>query len=108
MVPALRDGKLGEGIDCPLCDQIAMPPSAREYKRTEIFSEATLPKALCTEHRTKAGAWGRVVVSAGRLEFHSRGRVRVLSAGEVAIVEPEVPHHVTPLGTVRVHVEFWS
>lgn len=35
------------------------------------------------------------------MEFHSRGRVHVLRAGDVGIVEPEVSHHVTPLGAVR-------
>ena len=32
---------------------------------------------------------------------------REFGAGDVGIVEPEVPHHVTPLGPVCLHVEFW-
>lgn len=102
-----REGKLGARIECPLCDAICLPPAAREYKRTAVFTEETLPDALRREHRIKAGSWGRVVVTDGQLEFHSRGRVRLLGAGEVGIVEPEIPHHVTPLGAVLVHVEFW-
>jgi tellurite methyltransferase len=102
-----RQGKLGARIDCPLCDAIALPSDANEYKRTATFTEETLPAALRREHRTKEGTWGRIVVTAGQLEFHSRGRVRLLGAGDVGVVEPTVPHHVTPLGPVNVHVEFW-
>lgn len=105
--PEGRKEQIGTSLDCPLCDQIKLPDSAREYKRTAVFTEATLPRALTTEHRTKAGTWGRIVVSEGRVEFHSRGRARVLGPGDLGIVEPEVPHHITPLGSVRVHVEFW-
>jgi len=102
-----RQGKIGARIECALCDALRLPLDAREYKRTATFTEETLPAALRKEHRTKAGSWGRIVVTEGRVEFHTRGRVHVLSAGDVGIVEPEVPHHVTPLGAVRLHVEFW-
>jgi tellurite methyltransferase len=102
-----RQGKIGASIDCPLCDRIALPPAAREYKRTAIFTEETLPEALRREHRTKAGVWARVVVSEGSLEFHSRARRRVLGPGDVAIAEPEILHSVIPRGPVRLHVEFW-
>jgi tellurite resistance-related uncharacterized protein len=103
-----RQGKLGARIECSVCDAIRLPLNAREYKRTATFTEQTLPDALRADHRTKAGTWARIVVSEGQLEFHSRGRVRVLGAGDAGIVEPEVPHHVTPLGAVRLHVEFWT
>jgi tellurite methyltransferase len=103
-----RRGKIGARIECPLCDTIRVPLDAREYKRTATFTEETLPAALRKEHRTKAGTWARIVVTKGQVEFHSRGRVRVLGAGDVGIVEPAVSHHVTPLGAARLHVEFWS
>lgn len=102
-----RNGQIGTSIDCSQCSQIAVPAEAREYKRTAVFTEETLPQALRANHTTKAGTWARVVVSEGQIEFHSRGRVHVLNPGDVAIVEPEVPHHVTPRGTVRLHIEFW-
>ena len=103
-----RQRKIGARIECVLCDAIRLPLDAREYKRTATFTEETLPAALQKEHRTKAGSWGRIVVSEGQVEFHSRGRVHVLGAGDVGIVEPEVSHHVTPLGAMRLHVEFWK
>jgi tellurite resistance-related uncharacterized protein len=102
-----RLDKLGEAIDCPLCDQIVMPLDATEYKRTATFTEETLPAALRADHRTKAGTWGLIVVEAGALEYHVRGRVHHLEPGRSGLVEPERAHHIIPLGTVRVHVEFW-
>jgi tellurite resistance-related uncharacterized protein len=102
-----RQQKLGEAIDCPQCDQVAMPASASEYKRTATFTEETLPAALRAAHRTKAGTWARIVVETGALEYHVRGRVHRLEPGRPGLIEPERTHHVRPLGTVRAHVEFW-
>jgi tellurite methyltransferase len=102
-----RAGKVGESLDCPLCDRIAMPAAASEYKRTATFTELTLPAALRADHRTKAGTWAHIVVENGELDYHVRGRVQRLAPGRLGLVEPEVPHHVTPVGPVRVHVEFY-
>lgn len=102
-----RQSKLGEAIECPLCDQIVMPAAASEYKRTATFTEETLPAALRADHRTKAGTWALIVVESGALEYHVRGRVHRLEPGRNGLVEPERAHHVVPLGAVRVHVEFW-
>lgn len=102
-----RQTKLDQTIDCPLCDDIAMPPAARQYKRVGPFTEQTLPAGLRGEHRTKRDTWARIVVSEGQLEYHVRGRVQLLDPGNVGLVEPEVLHHVKPVGPVVVHVEFW-
>ena len=102
-----REGKIAASIECPLCDAIAVPRDAREYHRTATFTEETLPAKLREDHRTKAGTWARIVVTEGRAEFRSRGHVFVLDSNQVGIVEPEIPHSVTPLGSVRLHVEFW-
>ena len=102
-----RAQRIGQALDCPPCDAIALPPDAREYKRTATFTEQTLPEALRHQHTTKAGTWGRIVVEAGRAEYHVRGRTHLLEPGVVGIVEPEVSHRLVPLGEVMVHVEFY-
>lgn len=102
-----RASQLGSELDCPLCDRIAMPPAAAEYKRTATFTEQTLPAALSADHRTKPGTWALIVVEEGVLEYHARGRVQQLAPGTKGLVEPEQAHHIVPLGPVRVHVEFW-
>ena len=107
VTPEGRAEKLGVAIDCPLCDRVVMPPGASEYKRTATFTETTLPDALRTDHRTKAGTWAHIVVESGALDYHVRGRVHRLVPGRPGLVEPEVPHHVTPAGPVCLHVEFY-
>ena len=39
------------------------------YRSTPIFDEVTLPAALRSEHRTKAGVWGVIRVIEGRLKL---------------------------------------
>ena len=102
-----RETRMGVVIDCTLCDRIRIPPDAREQSRTATFTQDTLPAALRSDHRTKAGTWARIVVESGQVEFHVRGRVHVLSAEAVGIAEPEIPHHLVPLGEVTLHVEFF-
>src|SRR5262249_51220985 len=102
-----RASKLGVPIDCPPCDRIAMPPGATEYKRTITFTEETLPAALRADHRTKAGTWAYLAVEAAAPPSHVRGGSHRLVPGPPGVVEPEVPHHVPPVGAVRVHVAFY-
>ena len=102
-----RQSKFGTHIDCPLCDRIAIPESAQEYQRTATFTEQDVPQGLRANHRTKVGTWARIVVERGTLEYHVRGRVHLLTPETVGIVEPERAHHVSPVGPVHFHVEFW-
>jgi len=105
--PGGRAGKLGAAIDCPLCDRIVMPANAAPYRRTATFTEETLPAALRSDHRTKAGTWAHIVVESGEVDYHVRGRVHRIRPGRPGLVEPEIPHHVTPIGAARLHVEFF-
>ncbi|MEM1200338.1 MAG: DUF1971 domain-containing protein [Pseudomonadota bacterium] len=86
-----------------------LPEGLTPYRRTPVFTEETVPAGLLRDHQTKAGVWGVIEVSAGRLRYTipSSGEVVELHAGLKGIVEPEVPHHVTPLGEVTFSVEFW-
>ncbi len=105
--PEGRSSQVGTAIDCPLCGRIAMPENARVYQRTATFTEDTLPSGLRSQHRTKAGTWARIVVEQGELDYHVRGRVHRLTPERAGLVEPEISHHVAPVGSVQLHVEFW-
>nr|WP_263429582.1 DUF1971 domain-containing protein [Nannocystis pusilla] len=85
-----------------------MPDGAAVYRATDVFDEATLPAGLRRDHTIRAGSWGRVEVLAGRLRFVMAALAvdRELAEGEHAIIPPEVPHHVAPLGPVRMRVVF--
>lgn len=87
----------------------ALPDSVAPYKRTPVFTEATVPAGLLKEHATKAGVWGLIHVESGRLRYTiaASGEVVELSNdGPPGVVEPEVLHSVAPLGAVRFFVEF--
>ena len=108
MSEAERAAKIGERMECPLCEMPALPPDARSYKRTATFDENTVPAGLLRDHRTKTGAWARIVVEAGALEYQIEppARLFVLAPGSPGIAPPTVRHVVRPLGQVRFYVEF--
>lgn len=86
-----------------------LPEGLAPYKRTPTFNENSVPAGLLRDHQTKAGVWGVIEVTSGRLRYSipSRGEAVELHVGLKGIVEPQVLHHVTPLGAVEFSVEFW-
>lgn len=103
-----RAGKVGAPIECGRCGRGELPDGAAAYRATDEFDEATLPAGLRREHSTRPGVWGRVEVLEGRLRFVMPALAvdREIAAGDHAIIPPELPHHVEPLGAVRVRVVF--
>jgi len=88
----------------------ALPEGVSEYARTREFSESSIPANLLRRHRTRPGAWGRIVVLEGRLRYRILEPAIEeieLSPNRHGIVEPQVEHEVEPIGKVRFHVEFW-
>lgn len=90
----------------------ALPPDARPYRRTDVFTETSTPAGLLKAHATKAGAWGLIHVLEGRLRYRITDLRRPASEmvltpeGAPGVVEPTVLHEVEPLGPVRFYVEF--
>jgi tellurite resistance-related uncharacterized protein len=82
------------------------------YKRTAVFTEATVPAALRRAHATKEGAWGLIHVLDGRLAYRIMDprrpeSERILTReSEPGVVEPTILHEVEPLGPVQFFVEF--
>ncbi len=86
-----------------------LPDTVAPYKRTPDFDQDSVPAGLLARHTTKAGTWGRIVVTEGSLLYRVLEPVveeHVLRPGVDGVVEPRVPHEVSPLGAVRFHVEF--
>jgi tellurite resistance-related uncharacterized protein len=92
---------------------IALPDGIEAYRRTDDFTETTVPTGLLTEHRTKAESWGLIHVREGRLRYRvtdeRRQPLDVILTPETppGIVEPTIVHYVEPLGPTLFHVEFW-
>jgi len=78
------------------------------YRSTPIFDEDTLPAALRADHRTKAGTWGVINVFEGelRLTFGNPAASQILSPGRPGLVLPGQTHFVTPIGAMRMRVDF--
>ncbi len=85
------------------------PEGLAPYGRATIFSETTVPAGLTKDHATKSGVWGVIHVTVGRLHYTipPREEAHKLTPGVDGIIEPEVKHHVTPLGAVTFYVESW-
>jgi tellurite resistance-related uncharacterized protein len=85
-----------------------LPPDVTAYKRTESFTEDTVPKGLLADHRTAEGVWGLIQVEEGRLDYIiGDDDAVVLTQGRNGVVEPQVTHRVRPVGKVRFFVEFY-
>jgi tellurite resistance-related uncharacterized protein len=86
-----------------------LPRGLVAYRRTPIFTEATLPAGLRTRHRTKANVWGRLIVIEGRLQFRRLDPFpeTMLDPAHPAVIAPEEPHEIEPIGPVHFFIEFY-
>lgn len=89
-----------------------LPDDLQPYRRTDVFTETSVPKGLLKAHTTKEGAWGLIHVLEGRLAYRigdpRRPRSEIVLTPDTApgVVEPTILHEVEPLGPVRFFVEF--
>jgi tellurite resistance-related uncharacterized protein len=85
-------------------------PVSEPYRTTAIFDETTLPVALRREHRTKAGAWGVIRVLEGEVAYTiiEPFDEQRLSADRPGLILPDQAHFVTPVGPMRMQVEFYD
>lgn len=80
------------------------------YRSTPIFDESSLPAALRERHDTKPGVWGLIRVLEGRLKLtilEPLGET-VLEPGNPGVVLPGQSHFVTPLGAMKMQVDFYK
>lgn len=86
------------------------PDRSGPYRSTPVFDEQTLPVALRREHRTKAGAWGVIRVLEGEVVYTiiEPFEEQRLSADRPGVILPEQAHFVTPVGPMRMRVEFYD
>lgn len=80
------------------------------YRSTPPFDEQTLPAGLRANHSTKAGVWGLIRVTEGRLRltYVEPPSEVLLEAGQSGVVAPEQVHFVTPLGPMKMQVDFYN
>lgn len=105
-----RRAALGEPRDCVRCERLEWPEGLTPYKRTPEFTAASIPPGLLKDHASRAGVWGKIHVTQGRLTYRVAdldGREMVLDANTPGIIAPALRHRVAPLGDVRFYVEFY-
>ena len=88
-----------------------LPTDVEPYKKTPVFSQDSIPAGLLKAHSTKAGTWGKIVVTQGALRYRilePAVEELVLSPQNPGVVEPQMEHEVAPLGEVRFYVEFYK
>ena len=87
-----------------------LPSNLEAYKKTPVFTEKTVPNGLLKAHSTKAGIWGKICVTKGKLLYVIEvepQEVIELRIDKFGVVEPEVLHHVEADGEVEFFVEFF-
>lgn len=85
--------------------------SATPYRSTPVFDNRTLPAALLSAHRTRAGVWGVIRVIEGQLRLirsGGAGDAEILTAERPGVVQPAETHRVEPLGPMRMRVDFYD
>lgn len=75
------------------------------------FTNCNIPRGLLKEHTTKAGTWGVIKVSSGKLRYQINepsNSVHILDSENNGVIEPQVRHEVAPLtDMVEFVVEFY-
>lgn len=85
-----------------------LPENVEAYRKTPVFDETTVPKALLNQHNTKEGVWGKINVLEGTLlYFIGDAPPETLTPERFGVVEPTVWHHIQPQGAVKFFVEFY-
>jgi tellurite resistance-related uncharacterized protein len=90
-----------------------LPDDAVLYRQTAVFTEATIPTGLLSDHRTKDGIWGKIRVLEGKLAYRIKDSRRpamefLLTPKTIpAAIEPTISHEIEPCGPVRFLVEFY-
>ncbi|GAA4772178.1 hypothetical protein GCM10023219_19050 [Stakelama sediminis] len=82
----------------------------RPYRSTPIFDQDTLPSALRARHDTKAGVWGLIRIIEGelRLTYLDPLSEIILTVDQPGLILPQQPHFVTPLGPMRMQIDFYD
>jgi len=87
---------------------VSIPVGYVVTRRTPEFTQDTVPPALLRAHETKGGAWALIHVLEGKLRYciEAPATESILKPGRPGVIQPQVPHHVEPIGPVRFYLEF--
>lgn len=86
-----------------------MPGDVREYSRTKVFTETSVPAGLRSNHALNKDTWGLLQVKTGGLRYYleETGTETELSEGQSLVIQPESLHHVSTSGPVTFDIVFF-
>ncbi len=86
-----------------------LPVDAVFYKKTDIFTDKTIPSALLSTHYTRKSTWGKIVVMRGSIRYVIDGEnseIIELNPMKYGVIEPQMAHHLELSGSVEFYIEF--
>lgn len=87
----------------------SLPNHVQQYSTSPVFTEETAPKGLLKDHKTKSGIWGLICVNEGELEYIIEDKeTHILTPDQKGVIEPEIKHHIKPLGAASFTIEFYK
>lgn len=87
----------------------SLPEHVQQYSTSPVFTGETVPKGLLKDHNTKSGVWGLICVNKGELEYIIEDKeTHILTPENKGVVEPEIKHHIKPLGAVSFYIKFYK
>jgi tellurite resistance-related uncharacterized protein len=83
---------------------------AAPYRSTPVFTNDSLPQALCRAHSTKSGVWGLLKVLRGSIIYviEETGERQLVCAPHSVVILPQQQHHVEPQGDMEMQVDFYD
>lgn len=104
-----RRSRMGEDLDCPLCDRAELPAGLHLARTAGPFDARSLPLGLQHDHRVAPGTWGRLRIIEGTVRFTialDPPAVVTLAAGECQAIPPGIPHALELIDPVLLAIDF--
>ncbi|MFL6207223.1 MAG: DUF3565 domain-containing protein [Acidimicrobiales bacterium] len=104
-----RARRVGQPLDCPLCDRAELPEGLHPVRTTATWDASTVPAALRRDHRVAGGTWGLLEVESGEVRLRAGTQPpidAVVTPDRPQPIPPEVEHHIEPGADARFHLTF--
>lgn len=90
----------------------ALPNSVKHYKSTPLFDENSIPKGFLSNHTTKPGTWGLLIIESGQLNYiiteSGYEEEVILTPSNPGVIEPSTTHYIRANCPVRFYVKFYK
>ena len=88
-----------------------LPNGVEAYRKTDIFTDNTVPSALLRDHSTKKSVWGLLHVIRGEVTYcitePGAEEIVVLSPNQCGVIAPEQKHYIEVDQGTEFFVEFY-